>query len=399
MARALSSLCLLVVFLAAGSAEAKEKIAILGLEVVGTTGTIDAESTRVAQDFTVALRTQPRAGRGMYAWTTGSEKELVDEKIMADCQGEDKACMAKIGKNLGADVLVYGRVERKSLGGQAGYQITLKFLKVETATSLQGWTDFIPLAESTGTKLQDWARKGYKKLTNDFDGGTLKVRIKNEGVDRGTILIEGEERGNITNGVGEVSSLPEGRYKISIVVAGFDRWDSNEKVTIRNGDTTTEDITLKKGRATPCDPLVSKDCGGTISDDGPKRGKWRALMVVGVLMAGGGGGTLFYASKQIKESNDHFKICETNKNDPVCQKSDPDFKHFDKQGNRWEPISYVAGTVMIVGGVVAIVGLVKGFVVGGKKEKIASSTKRSRDVVVTPVVDQRSAGATLQLRW
>src|SRR4051812_40608240 len=111
MARALSSLCLLVVVLAGGPAVAgKEKIAILGLEVVGTTGTIDAESTRVAQDFTVALRTQPRAGRGMYQWTAGSEKELVDEKIMADCQNEDKTCMGKIGSNLGADVLVYGKV-------------------------------------------------------------------------------------------------------------------------------------------------------------------------------------------------------------------------------------------------------------------------------------------------
>jgi hypothetical protein len=401
MARALSSLCLLVVFLAGGTALAgKEKIAILGLEVVGSTGTIDGESTRVAQDFTVALRTQPRAGRGIYQWTPGSEKELVDEKILADCQNEDKSCMAKIGGNLGADVLVYGRVERKSLAGKVGYQISLKFLKVATVTQMQGWTDLIPIEEATGMKLQDWARKAYKKLTNDFDGGTLRVRIKNDGVDRGTILIEGEERGNITSGTGEVSSLPEGRYKVSVVVSGFDRWDSSDKITIRNGETTTEEITLKKGRTVPCDPLVSKDCGGTISEDGPKTGKWKALMVVGLGIAAGGGVLMYVSGGKVSESNEHFKNCQVeNPTDPVCSRSHPDFEKFDDQGRLHYRLTWVAGGVIGVGGVVAVIGLVKGFIATGGKEKIAGKKPAGRDLIVTPVIDHRSAGATLRLSW
>jgi hypothetical protein len=405
MARALSSLCLLVVFLAGGSAAfaGKEKIAILGLEVVGNTGTIDAESTRVAQDFTVALRTQPRAGRGMYQWTPGSEKELVDEKIMADCQSEEKTCMAKIGKNLGADVLVYGRVERKSLGGQAGYQITLKFLRVENATALQGWTDFVPIGDANGTKLQDWARKGYRKLTNDFDGGTLRVRIKNDGVDRGTILIDGEERGNITSGSGEVSSLPEGRYKISIVVAGFDRWDSTDKVTIRNGEVATEDITLKKGRVTPCDPLVSKDCGGTISDPGPKTGAWKGLMVAGVLIAGGGGVWGFVERGKFKDIQKNCGVVSETPGDECFfpgATTDARKDARDKEGDKHALRANIGLGIAITGGAIALVGFIKGFVVGGGKEKVATTKKRgSRDVLVTPVVDHRSAGATLRLRW
>lgn len=407
MTRALSSVCLLIVLLAGGmaSAKGKDKIAILGLEVLGTT-TVDSESTRVAQDLTVALRTRPKAGQGPYQWTPGSERELVDEKIMNNCPQEEKECMAKIGAALGADYLVYGRIERKQLGGQAGYQISLKLLKVASAQQLPGWTEFIPLAETTLTKLQEWARKGYKKLTNDFDGGVLKVKIANDGFDRGTILVDGEERGNITSGVGEVQSLPEGRYKISIVAGGFERWDSDEKITIRNGETTSEEITLKKARrdVPGCDPLVSKDCGGTVSDSGGGRGVWRGMMVGGIILAGAGGGLLIYANGKIGEAEDELaKICGS---DNICSTEEKaasggNFDRFDKQGKDNQTLSrFPAGGLLAVGGALIVVGVIKGFVVGGSKERISARSKRSRsEMVIAPVVTDRIAGATLHLSW
>jgi hypothetical protein len=403
MTRALSSLCLFIVLLAGGSASAKgkDKIAILGLEVLGTT-TVDQESTRVAQDLTVALRTRPKAGQGPYQWTPGSEKELVDEKIMNSCTNEEKECMAKIGAALGADFLVYGKIERKQLGGQAGYQISLKLLKVASVQQLPGWTEFIPLAESSGTKLQEWARKGYKKLTNDFDGGVLKVRIANEGFDRGTILVDGEERGNIIAGSGEVPSLPEGRYKISIVAGGFERWDSDDKVTIRNGETTTEDITLKKAlRDTPgCDPLVSKDCGGTISQDGGGRGIWKGMFVGGLVIAAGGGVFGFLENQKRLDS----LACGDNE---AFMAGVGDCKDFtseqdrDDKGDKAARNGNIAWGVIAVGGVVATVGLVKGFLMkGDSKERVSARKRRpGSDLVVAPVVTDRSAGATLRFRW
>ncbi len=401
MARALSSLCLFIVLLAGGHATAKgkDKIAILGLEVLGTT-TVDSESTRVAQDLTVALRTRPKAGQGPYQWTVGSERELVDEKIMNNCPGEERECMAKIGLALGADYLVYGKIERKQLGGQAGYQISLKLLKVASAQQLPGWTEFIPLAETTLTKLQEWARKGYKKLTNDFDGGVLKVKIANEGFDRGTILIDGEERGNITSGVGEVQSLPEGRYKLSIVAGGFDRYDSDDKITIRNGETSNEEITLKKSRRdTPgCDPLVSKDCGGTVSQAGGGRGVWRAMMVAGLVVAAGGGGLLFVSGGKVDDAK-AANMCEADL-DCLMGKGFDSVKDRNDQGNTYSTLSYVGGGLLAVGGAVAVIGLVKGFVVGGSKEHVSARSRRSQNqLVFTPVVTDRSAGATLHVRW
>jgi hypothetical protein len=119
-------------------------------------------------------------------------------------------------------------------------------------------------------------------------GGTLRIQIKNPGVERGAILIDGEERGSLTPGGSVVISLPAGRYTVSILVAGYDRWNSDPKIQIRGGETTTEEVTLKQPPHVPCDPNVSKECGGTVSSKTGRgcagcmssRGDWATLLLV-----------------------------------------------------------------------------------------------------------------------
>lgn len=143
------------------TAWAKPKIAILGLEVVGTA---DKDSVRIANELTAALRARPRSGQGPYSLAPGSEKALLDEKLLAKCETEAPACMAQIGANVGADFLLYGKIEKKS-GAPAGYQVMLKLLSVAKKSVTTAWTDAIPLADTTGAKLGDWATRGYGKLT------------------------------------------------------------------------------------------------------------------------------------------------------------------------------------------------------------------------------------------
>ncbi len=394
----IAMLCVAALALTGGSALAgkKEKIAILGLEVLGSSSTIDAASTRVAQDLTVALRLHPKAGKGPYEWTPGSEKELVDEKIMNNCPTENKTCMAKIGSNLGADYLVYGRVERKSLGGQAGYQVTLKILKVATQTQTQTWTDFIPLDETTGQKLMNWANRGYRSLTHDFDGGTLRVVVKNDGFDRGLILIDGEERGNITGGSGEVTSLPEGRYRVSVVGTGYDRWDSDDKVTIHNGQTATEEVTLHKAAHADCDPMVSSECGGTISQGGNGKTKWKVGLVTG-LVAGAVGGVLWYYSfRQLGKAKD----CDTDAERMTNSCGDfADAAAAVSDAKSWSTRSFIGGGVAVVGALLAGVSIYELVHSGGTERMALTSRHRDRDFAVIPTVTDRSAGATLLLHW
>src|SRR5688500_2065277 len=182
--RALLSLVLLALFPTTAIAQPKkEKIAILGLELKGA---IDPDSTKVALDLTTQLRLQPKADKGPFSLAQGSEKELLDEKLMNSCESEENDCMAKIGKALGAQHLMWGHLERKTQGKESGYQVRLILLNTSTL-NVQRHTDFIPLAESKDARVGNWARRFYKALTGYNDGGTIVVKVN---ADRGTILIE-----------------------------------------------------------------------------------------------------------------------------------------------------------------------------------------------------------------
>jgi hypothetical protein len=80
------------------------KIAVLGLESrVGPSGVIDPATLDVAKRLTAFLRTCAEP-------MPGTEKELVDEKLMNNCSSQAVRCMAAVGKNYGVDHPVFGSV-------------------------------------------------------------------------------------------------------------------------------------------------------------------------------------------------------------------------------------------------------------------------------------------------
>jgi hypothetical protein len=155
-----------LVALLAGSAGAEtQKIGILGLEVIGAT---DFESTTVARNLTGGLRSQ--VGKfPKYALAANSNKELIDEKVGNSCENEGAACMAKIGKKLGAQGLMYGHIEKKSQGGVHGYQLTLKMLDTESQLATP-YTVWIPYADIGGSELDTWSTKAFANVTGNADG-------------------------------------------------------------------------------------------------------------------------------------------------------------------------------------------------------------------------------------
>ena len=113
----------------------KPTVAILGLEVVDPSG-IDATSTSVARDLTEGLRARAKAGTGPYQLAIGSDKELIDEKLIHNCD-ELIGCMSEIGKNLGAKYLITGKVsgndERSEDMRRVQYFLFLQVIDVETS--------------------------------------------------------------------------------------------------------------------------------------------------------------------------------------------------------------------------------------------------------------------------
>jgi len=383
----------------------KEKIAILGLEVFsGSNNNVDAESTRVAKELSDGLRTRPKTGQGPYQIAPDSEKELIDEKLMNTCENEEVKCMTTIARNLKTDYLMWGKIEKKSLGAQTGYQISLKLLRVSNQT-VTNWTDFMPLADANGGKLQDWARKGYKKLTNDTSDGTLVIKTN---VDRATILLDNEEKGNIVNNRGEVLGLADGKYRLAIEAKGYQRWEADEPITIRGGETTTQEATLKilkdpDGKIVLCDPAVST-CENTTPDH-PSTLKWKILMGAGLVVAGIGTYEVVHAKSKIDEAE--LNLCSGSHDmahDPTCMQmgNQVDFKN---QGDKYQTISYVGAGIIVVGGTVAVIGLVKGFIATGKEKQAAGSTTvgkaqpKQSNLAITPIIGPQGAGATLRFDW
>jgi len=230
MTRALSLVCLalLTLFGAPAFAGSRQTIAVLGLEVVDPSGTPTAQDTQVAKDLTDGLRSRAKAGTSQYQLAVGSDKELIDQKLLNNCDTEAGPCMSAIGNQLGADMLMYGNLKKD----KNQYVVNLKVLDVSTKKIVKSTTDAIPLGESTGAALQGWAKKLYAKLTGEASGGTLVIKVSN--ADRGTILINGEEKGSISSGTGTVS-LPEGKVRVAVESDGFHRWEKD--VTVTSGTT------------------------------------------------------------------------------------------------------------------------------------------------------------------
>src|SRR5688572_12086225 len=82
----------------ATASAAKPTVAILGLEVIDDGTGMEAKTTQFAKELTEELRKRPKAGTGPYALAPGSDKDLLELKLLSGCESEGKDCMAAIGK-------------------------------------------------------------------------------------------------------------------------------------------------------------------------------------------------------------------------------------------------------------------------------------------------------------
>lgn len=127
-------------------------VAILGLD----------SGDAVGRELTNDLRDLAKT-TGPFQLAPSSDKELVDEKLLHDCNDEMPSCMATIGEELGADMLIYGKVEAP----RAGYGVTLMLLDVHARTPRRSLSVTIPTSDSSGARLLDQAKLLYDGLTSE----------------------------------------------------------------------------------------------------------------------------------------------------------------------------------------------------------------------------------------
>lgn len=215
------------------TAWARPKIAILGIEVGADRSGPDAVAA--AQLVTEALRMRVSKGIGPYELAPYSDVDLVDVKVANHCEAELPACMSIIGKNLGADVLLYGKLENKA----SAYRITLRVLDVAKQKLGPAYSENVSAFAKTGER-HEWAWKVYNKLFGVTDGA---IAIKTE-VLTGKVFVDNVANGTLVKGEARLVVSP-GSHRLRI--ESDNKRVYEETVTIVVGDE------LRVAVAKPCD--------------------------------------------------------------------------------------------------------------------------------------------------
>jgi hypothetical protein len=423
----LSSGALVVVCALAGAAAAKPSIAILGLEVIDKSGTPSNDDVQFAKNLTEGLRARAKIG-GPYMLAPTGDKELIDLKLLKGCDDEKPTCMSSIGGDLNADFLIYGSVTKKK---QGNYDISVAFLDVHAGKRERTIPTSIPVGTG-GVALQNQAKKIYNGLTGQSDSCT--ITIKTPGVDRGTILVNGKEAGNITNGVGSVNGLSEGKYAIAIESTGFHRYTKGD-VQCTGGETTNIQATLDKSDKAvipPPDKFIPP--GG--SDQSPPGGSeightntvshhgntqktvWTVVGSVGLASVVGGGIVFGVGYSAVHKFDKHGSVTidpngttDPNYTDSKCGQ-DSTLEHLQVGGmdvNKGyrdactgKTETWIGGIMIGAGAVIAIGGYLMASRSTHEEDPAQVSSGRRKHhepFAITPVISPTGGGATFRVEW
>jgi hypothetical protein len=404
MTRVLSSAWFVLMLGLAGTAWAgggKPSIAILGLEVKDNGTGIDPESTKAAKEVTSALRDRAKVGSGPYALVANGDKELIDEKLLNNCDTEAAVCMATIGSQLGAEFLMYGNIEKLTQNGQPTYKVSIKLLNVNRRQIVNSTVEPVPIAELSSVKVSTHARTLYTKLAGGPPGGSVVVKAN---IDRGTVVIDNDMKGTLASGTLTIGGLSEGRHTLAIEAKDYLRYEAS--ITVRNGETLPHSATLiemprqvaKQAIKPPSDKPPSEPISieGTVAAK-PRSNIWKPVFY-GTTVAGAG--ALAFTLWQYKLTTDRASTTteQTQKTEKNCGDASKSAALADLCSHyQMYTIGWITSSVL---GAAVIGSFVMAYVRDGNTEKTAASGHRKRrEVAITPVVTPDGGGATLRFDW
>jgi hypothetical protein len=357
-------------------ADTRPRVAVLGLEV---TSAVDVRTTELAHDMTEGMRARARLGSGPYAYAPSSERELIDEKLIKQCDNEAPSCMAEIGKELDADVIVYGKLEKED----KVVRLSLHLLDVSKKAKINRLSVTVPMGASKD-EVKVAARKAYEELAGaSAAGGAGTVEVETN-VPTGTVYVDDSSSEVLANGKATLT-LPEGRYRIAVESPGKQRKEIT--VTVKAEQVITQQFDLVEG--------------GVVVP--PKKGFdiWKPLFGVSLAAFIGVGTYWGYLLGSWKgdvksvqaEKDEPGPITEADCNGPsvrmgVRPKNDV-LAHLCETRDKYFTMSYVWVVTMPILGVTTYLAFFRD---RGKKTE-------SSGMALTPVVTPDSAGAMFQMKF
>lgn len=257
-------------------AHAKPSVAVLGLEVIDN-GSVDKRATQAAQALANELRSEASRSSGKYSLAPNSAKDLLELKLLSDCSDENRDCMSEIGKELKADRLLYGKLERR----KGRYLISLKLLNTKNRAMEKTTSELIPVEDLHGSKISRWSRSLYSRLLGVPDSGTLRIDAN---VDKATIYVDGKVATTLRDGSAKVAGLDEGVHAVAIEAEGYEPYEAD--VEIIAGNTESLPVSLRK---------TSSGGGG---EGGDSRDLWKYSFYAGVILTAGSGAAWAYNGKR-----------------------------------------------------------------------------------------------------
>jgi hypothetical protein len=251
----------------AQAAHASPKVAILGLEVIDGGEGLDQQTTQRATWLTDELRDYAAEEHSPFDLARDGNKDLLEMKLLSGCADEALGCMAAIGRELGADRLIYGKLQK----GADGYRVSLTLLDTRAPDVERIVSDQIPFTEASRSAMAAWARSLYAQLTGVAASGVLIVETN---ADSGTVFVNGRPRATLSGGAARVDDLEEGAHTITIEADGYAPYA--ERVTIMADEEELMAISLDRlgdGLSDPRRPYRI-GFGATLAATGVSTGAW-----------------------------------------------------------------------------------------------------------------------------
>ena len=213
---------------AAGQARAQTpSVAVLGVEPLDV-------PEALAQQLTDALRQRAAATAGVRAV---QGKDLIEIKMVFNCDGETPECLAKAGKSLGADKLLYGTL-RKAPGARAATSVVLglKLLDVKTAIIEKFINETVNKRDLAAGSVTGSAARWFAQLVEIDTKPTLTVTSEPPNA---AVAIDGQPAGRTPVTLRELSA---GTHTVGVSMSGH--LTQTRSVELRPGGSHEVVVTL-----------------------------------------------------------------------------------------------------------------------------------------------------------
>jgi hypothetical protein len=198
---------------------ARQKLVVLGIEARDEG---DARSRQKTAALAKTLSAELRARGDASGYELGPARDLLELKLLSDCLDENPACMAAIGRQVGAEVLIFGHLEKK------GSSLALTLFRLDVAQKAVRALEAPAVAAATDDGMRR-AAAGVSFNPTAADEAPDPPRLVVHTNVPAKILVGGLARGSTAEGQAlVVNDLPGGTTRLAVeaLVPGRKRWEN-----------------------------------------------------------------------------------------------------------------------------------------------------------------------------